>query len=205
MLGGGHDRKRVAHVQFADEVEVKPEAGNFKLRRRRRQLEIERVHGVVLAEAEAFDRTLRHVEQRRKVQVVAIGQQQAVARNQSDEVFERRLDGGQVLENVGVVKLQIVDNRDLRQVMNELAPLVEKRGVVFVPFDDDPFAVGKPRALAEIIWNSADEVARSQPVVLQDPGEQRRRSGLAVRAGYDDGTFAADEQFLQSLRQDSVT
>src|SRR5947199_8194923 len=134
MLGGGHDRKRVAHVQFADEVEVKLEAGNFKLRCRRRQLWIQPMHGVVLAEAEAFDRTMRHVEQRRKVQVVAIGQQQAVARNQPDEVLERRLDGGQVLENVGVVELQVVDDRDLRQVMNKLAPLVEKRGSVFVPF-----------------------------------------------------------------------
>ena len=112
-------------------------------------------------------------------------------------MLERRLDGGQVLENVGVVELQIVDDRDLRQVMNELAPLVEKRGVVFVPFDDDPFAVAEPRAPAEIIRNPADEVARSQPVVLQDPGEQCRRSGLAMRARDDDGTFAADEKFLQ--------
>ena len=49
--------------------------------------------------------------------------------------------------------------RDFRQVMDELAALVEKGGVVFVAFDDEPFAVGEARALAEIVGNAADQIA----------------------------------------------
>ena len=35
MFGAGDDGQRVADVQFADQVQVKFEAGNFKLGRRR--------------------------------------------------------------------------------------------------------------------------------------------------------------------------
>ena len=90
MLGAGDDRQRVAHVQFADQVQVKLEAGNFKLRRRRAVADVERVDRIVFAEAEAFHRAMRHVQQRREIRVVAVGEQQAVARNQPDEMLERR-------------------------------------------------------------------------------------------------------------------
>src|SRR2546422_8906965 len=94
----------------------------------------------------------------------------------------------------------VVDDRDLGQVMDELAALVEERRVVFVALDDEPFAVGEARALAEIVRNAADEIARVQPVVLEDPREQARGRGFPVRAGHDDGAFATDEKLPQQIR-----
>ena len=60
------------------------------------------------------------------------------------------LDRGEIFKNVRVIEFQVVDDRDLRQVMDELAALVEKRGVIFVALDDEPFAVREARALAKL-------------------------------------------------------
>ena len=87
-----------------------------------------------------------------------------------------------------MVEFEVVDDGDFRQVMDELAALVEKGRVVFVALDDEPFAVGEPRALAEIVRDAADEIARIQAVVLENPRQQRSRGGLAVRAGDDDAS-----------------
>ena len=70
--------------------------------------------------------------------------------------------------------------------MDKLAALVEKRGVIFIAFDNEPFAIGEARALREIVRDAADEVARVQAIVFEDPGEQRGGGGLSVRAGDDE-------------------
>ena len=72
-------------------------------------------------------------------------------------MVERFLDRREVFKNVRVIELEVVDDGDLRQVMDELAALVEERRVVFVAFDDEPFAVREARALAEIVRDAADE------------------------------------------------
>ena len=68
------------------EVRVELEAGNLELGRRRPVADVEGLDGVAFAQAEAFHRAMGHVEQRRQVRVVAVGQQQAVARDEADEV-----------------------------------------------------------------------------------------------------------------------
>src|SRR5205814_1822284 len=98
-----------------------------------------------------------------------------------DEMLKRGLDRIEAVENVGMIEFEVIDNRDLGQVMNELAALVKEGGVVFVAFDDEPIAVREPRALAEIVRDAANEIARVQAVMLEDPGQQRRGGGLAVR------------------------
>ena len=83
--------------------------------------------------------------------------------------------------------------------MDELAPLVKKRGVVLVALDDEPRPVRETRALAKIIGHPADEKAGVQAVVLEDPGQQRRGGGFAVRAGHDQRPFAANEKLLEQF------
>ena len=119
-------------------------------------------------------------------------------------MLEGGLDRLQVLEDVGVVELEVVDDGHLGQVMDELAALVEEGRVVFVALDDEPFAVGEARALAEVVRDAADQEARVQPVVLEDPGQQRSGGGLAVRAGDDQRALAANEEVLQQLRQRAI-
>src|SRR5204863_9818092 len=101
------------------------------------------------------------------------------------------LDRGDAFKNVRMVELQVVDDRHFRQVMDEFAPFIEKSRVVFVALDDKPFALGESGPLPQIVWNAADEIARMETLVLEDPREQRRRRRLAVRASHYDGAFAA--------------
>src|SRR5205814_9278230 len=119
-----------------------------------------------------FDWALGNVQQSSEVSIIAICKEQSVAWNEPDKMFERGFDGFEVFENVRVIEFEIVDDGDFRQVMNEFAALIKKRGVVFVAFDDEPFAIGETRALAEIVWNAANEIARVEPVMLEDPREQ---------------------------------
>ena len=118
---------------------------------------------------------------------------------------ESFLNRREVFKNVGVIEFEIVEDGDLGQVVDELAALVEKGRVVFVALDDEPLAVREARALAEVVRNAADEERRVQLVVLEDPGEQRGRARLAVRAADHDDALAAHEKFLEQLRQRAVT
>ena len=52
MLGASDDRQRVAHVQFADQVRMELEAGNFKFGSSRAVADVEGLDGVAFAEAE---------------------------------------------------------------------------------------------------------------------------------------------------------
>ena len=54
MFRRADDRQRVADIQFADEVQMKLEAGNFKLRRRRAVAEVEGMNRVVRRRGRIF-------------------------------------------------------------------------------------------------------------------------------------------------------
>ena len=57
------------------------------------------------------------------------------------------LDLGEDFENISVVEFKVIEHGHFRQVMDKLAPLVEKRRVVFVALYDEPLAVREARAL----------------------------------------------------------
>src|ERR1043165_9879053 len=89
--------------------------------------------------------------------------------------------------------------------MDEYAALVEKGRVIFVTLNDEPFAVGEPRPLPQVVRDATDEIARIQTAVFENPGEQRGGGGFAMRAADHERTFAANEEFLQQFRQRTVT
>ena len=70
------------------------------------------------------------VEQRPEIGGVTVGQQQAIARDDVDEALKGSLNFGEVPKNVGVSKLEVVDDYCLGQVMDKLAAFVEEGGVV---------------------------------------------------------------------------
>ncbi len=51
--------------------------------------------------------------------------------------MELALDRGDVRKNIRVIEFEVVEDRDLRAVVDELRALVEERGVVFVRFNDE--------------------------------------------------------------------
>ena len=75
----------------------------------------------------------------------------AGGRHGAHQVVELPLDRRQVVEDVGVVELQVVQDRRARPVVDELAALVEEGGVVFVGLDHErrraaaPCCPGAPR------------------------------------------------------------
>ena len=52
-------------------------------------------------------------------------------------MVELTLNGLEVVKDIGVVKLQIIQDGGTRTVMHELAALVEKSSVVFIGFDHE--------------------------------------------------------------------
>ena len=112
-------------------------------------------------------------------------------RHGAHEVVELALDRGQVVEDVGVVELEVVEDRGARPVVDELAALVEERGVVLVGLDHERRRrVAEARRDAEVERHAADQEARRS-------GRRCSRIqasidvvvGLAVRAG--DGEHVA--------------
>src|SRR5665213_565213 len=180
MLGAGRHRQRVAHIQFADHIEMKFETGNFKFGRGRPVTQIEGFDRVMLAQTKTFHRAMRNVEQWRQAGVVAVGQKLAIAGNKIDQAFERSLHRAEIFKYVRVVKFQIVDNDHFRHVVDKFTALVKKGGVVLIPLDDEPGAVGEARPFAEIKGNSTDQKTWVQSIVLKNPGKQRSRGCLAV-------------------------
>jgi len=76
------------HVQFRQPGSVKLKLGISKFRGRRPITDVESVNGVISSEAKAFHGTMGHIEQWRKVVIVAIGQQQNHARDEADLKWE---------------------------------------------------------------------------------------------------------------------
>jgi hypothetical protein len=87
--------------------------------------------------------------------------------------------------------------------MHKLAPLVEKGGVVLVPLDDEPIAVGETRALTKVVRNAANQITRIVP--LSRTPRERTSSGFPVSARDDQRAFAANEEFLQQFWQRAIT
>ena len=136
-----------------------------------------------------------------------VDDQPAVRRHGAHQVMELTLDGREVVEYVRVVELQVVQNQRARPVVNELAALVEERGVVLVGFDDErrAWAHGtQSRGHAEVQRHAAHQEARLQPGLLQHPRQHGRGGGLAVRAGNRQHMAALKHVFSQPLRATGV-
>ena len=89
----------------------------------------------------------QHAPERR---VLAVDDEQAVRRDRPHEVVELRLDRREVGKDVGVVELEVVEDRRARPVLDELRALVEERRVVLVGLDHEKRAVAVPRGNAEV-------------------------------------------------------
>ena len=112
-------------------------------------LEAETLHRRPAAHREYFAQAL----------VVAVDDQPAAPRHGAHQVVELALDRGHVREDVGVVVLEVVEDRDQRAVVDELAALVEEGGVVLVGLDHEFAAAAEPRGHAEVFGHAADQEA----------------------------------------------
>jgi hypothetical protein len=116
---------------------------------------------------------------------------------------ELPLDGGKIGVDVRVVEFEVVEDGRARPVVQELGPLVEERRVVLVGLDHERPAA-KTRRHAEVLRHAADQKAGVQPGVFQNPRQQRRRRGLAMRAGHRQHVPAAQHLLAEPLRTGRV-
>ena len=134
----------------------------------------------------------------------AIRNDETVARNDPHQMMKLRLDGGQVGKDIGVVELEIVENRRARVVVDELGALVEEGGVVLVGLDHEESRCREPRRYAEVLGYAADEKSRLETAVLQQPGEHGGGGGLAVRAGHGQHPLVPQHVLVQPLRAGDI-
>jgi hypothetical protein len=161
-------------------------------------------HRGILRKADLENRRETLLHHRERVGVVGVHQHHAVARDDPHQVRERFLDGRQVVENIGVVELEIVDDDEFGQVVEELAPLVEKGRVVLVALQNPVGPLLPGAALRQVMGQAADQVRGLASRVLEDPRQERRRGGLAVRSGHHQIVGLAQEIGLQRLGQREV-
>ena len=69
---------------------------------------------------------------------------------------ELALNRAPVGVDIGMVKFKVVQNRQVRCVVDKLGALVEKGGVVFIRLNHEILTRAEPRRLAEITRPPAD-------------------------------------------------
>src|SRR5579859_4132960 len=131
--------------------------------------------------------------------------QKTRSRHYSHEVRKLSLDRCQIIEDVGMIELQIIQNCGLWAVMHEFGALVEESRVVLVRLNDEKLAAGVAGGHREIHRNAANQESGRPARAFQDPGEHRRHSGLAVRTGDREDVPPGENVFRQPLRTRNVT
>jgi hypothetical protein len=123
--------------------------------------------------------------------------QQAPPGDHAQQAYEGVLHRGQVRIDVRVIELQVADDRDVRQVVHELGPLVEEGAVVLVAFHHEVRPPPSPVAPSEVVGDPPDQERGIEAGTFEDEGEEARGRGLAVRARHHQGGSTADELLPQ--------
>ncbi len=67
------------------------------------------------------------------------------------------LDGFQIGENIGMIKFQIIQNQSAGMVVQKLAALVEKSGVIFIAFQHEFGTIAQSGTAAKIFRHAANQ------------------------------------------------
>src|SRR6516165_8484470 len=114
------------------------------------------------------------------VWIVRVNENVSRARHNVHQTPETEFDLIETGENVSVVKLDVVDDDGLWQVMKEFGTFVEEGGVVLVSLKDEIVRITKSRALAQISGDSTDQKTRVAAGFTEEPGDQCGGGRFAV-------------------------
>src|SRR5690349_9289474 len=134
------------------------------------------------------------------MRTVPTGDQLSVSRHEIHQTSKSQLHRIEIFVNIRMIEFDVVDDRDLRQVMHELRTLVEVCSVVLVAFDNEVVTVGHAKADAEIPYYATHQESRIQSCLIDYPCGQTRRRGFAVRSCYHERTSPANKLTFQYLR-----
>src|SRR4029453_1283474 len=124
----------------------------------------------------------------------------AIAGNQVYKSPEGNFHRRQIVINIGMVKLDIAYDRDLRQVVHKLRTLVEICRVVFVAFNDEVIASSNSKTYAEVLGDAANQENWVKAALIQHPGGDARSRCLAMGPGDNQRAVAANEFFFDDFR-----
>ncbi len=112
--------------------------------------------------------------------ILEVGPDGAVLGHGAHQLLE---DGADFLDggiDVGVIVLDVVDHQDTGLVVPELRHLVEEGRVVLIALDDEDAPRAELGTQAVVVEDAPNEEGGVAPGILQNPGNERSRGGLAV-------------------------
>lgn len=140
--------------------------------------------------------------------IVGIDQGQAIFGHSLEQLPEGFLDGSDIGVDVGVVKLDIIQDDQFWKIVEKLAPFIGEGGVVFVSFQNPEGSFAVVASSGKVHGNASDEPTRLQAAFLQKKGQHGRGGGLSVGAGDDQISGAVkkptSEEFGQGYKRDAV-
>src|SRR6185369_12137919 len=123
----------------------------------------------------------------------------AVTGNQIHKSSKGKFHRRQIVIDIGMVKLDVVYDRDLRQVVHKLRTLVEIGRVVFVAFNDEVIAISNSKTYAEVLSDAANKESWIKAALIQHPGGDARSCSLAMGPGDNQRAAAANEFLLYNF------
>jgi hypothetical protein len=140
----------------------------------------------------------------RAVRVIRIDENRSAAGHNIDQTPETEFDFIKVWKDIGVVKLDIVDDHGFGKVMEKFGPFIKKGRVVFVSFEDEIVRTAEGRALRQVSSDATDQKARVAGRFAKNPGDQRGGCGFSMRSRDHDIGFALQKEILERLRKRSI-
>ena len=125
--------------------------------------------------------------------------QESAARNQVHQPLEGGLHFVEVFVYVGVIEFDGCKNYRIRKVVEKLWPFVEECRVILIAFQNELIPGTEHERAAKVFGNSADKETGGAPGMMEQPRQQGRGRGFAVRARYHQPLPSGQEFVVQDL------
>ena len=109
-------------------------------------------------------------------------------------------DGGQVVKDVRVIKLEVIQNRRSGSVVDELAALVKKGGVELVCLNDKILATTQTCRDPKVQWHPAYQKTGLKSGLIENPGQHRGGGRFAMGACHSQHMTALKYVLCKPLR-----
>src|SRR5882672_11115845 len=122
----------------------------------------------------------------------------------SDEMMELSLNRCKIGEDVSMIELYIVQNRQPGPVVDHLGTLVEEGSIVFISFDHEIGLCSQPGRYAKVDRNAANEEPRVESRILQNPGNHGGSRRFSMCPSYGEHAPAGQNIFSDPLRAGNI-
>src|SRR5206468_11458366 len=161
-----HSHRSIVDIEFADQRNFESFFSKLEPRARGRISDVPDSLRAIFGEAD-----LDHLRQAilcdlDAIWIIAIQKHHSILRNDVEQTPKAELDFIEILEDVRMIKLDVVYDQQFRQIMNEFGTLVERRSVVLVALNREGFGIVQTRHLSKIFsqyGNSVTGVAAALP------------------------------------------